>query len=332
MKTSILGCGRWASFLAWYCLRLGHSVKVYGRSGSARLQALETTLGNEYLELKGDISFTSDLSEALVFSDVVLVSIAAQQWSALSRQIEVVLQKKVACSAANENKIFVLCMKGLDAASGLRLTAVGTRAFQALPLTINLAVWLGPGHVQDFVAGKPNCMVIDSDDASCSHLLIERFNSGLIRFYLGQDLLGNEVGAAAKNVMGIAAGLLDGLALSPLKGALMARGAFEIAQLIQAMQGSPRSAYGLAHLGDYQATLFSPHSQNRLYGELFVTQAQQPSKLAEGVGTLAVLLKYGIDYAVELPICTAVDQVLHQQLDPLVCLQALLTRPTATEF
>ena len=93
------------------------------------------------------------------------------------------------------------------------------------------------------------------------------FSSSLIRFYYGEDLLGTEIGAAAKNVVGLAAGMLDGFGYGSLKGALMARGTRELSRLIEKMGGDKMTIYGLSHLGDYEATLFSPHSNNRRFGE-----------------------------------------------------------------
>ena len=93
---------------------------------------------------------------------------------------------------------------------------------------INVAVWVGPGHVQDFVKDIPNCMVMASADENFTRELVEIFKSPLIRFYYGADLIGIEIGAAAKNVVGIAAGMLDGLNFTSLKGALMARGTAEL--------------------------------------------------------------------------------------------------------
>ena len=78
---------------------------------------------------------------------------------------------------------------------------------------VKLAVWVGPGHVQDFSAGIPNCMVVDSDDPAVTESIVEGLSSDLIRLYKGGDLIGTEVGAAAKNVIGIAAGMLDGCRL-----------------------------------------------------------------------------------------------------------------------
>ncbi len=321
-KTTIIGCGRWASFLSWYCLRLGHQVMIYGRTGSARFQSLESTLQNEYLTLKGAVHFTSEVMEALKFSDTLLVSIEAQQWRSFCQVLKNTVQEHELAG-----KTFVLCMKGLDNASGLRLSEV----FEHVVGLQSVAVWLGPGHVQDFLSEKPNCMVMDSNDTLLTQQLVQRFDSDLIRFYLGNDLLGNEIGAAAKNVIGIAAGLLDGSGLTPLKGALMSRGAFEIASLIQAMGGAFHSAYGLAHLGDYQATLFSEHSHNRRFGEAFV-KGESFERLAEGVGTLEVLLRCGWTYKVDLPICEAVDLIINQQQDPQKVLCQLLARPVTVEF
>ena len=146
-------------------------------------------------------------------------------------------------------------MKGLEAATGKRLSTI---VKEELGEDTPVAVWLGPGHVQEFTAGVPNCMVLDSQDEALQEELITAFSSQLIRFYYGRDMIGNEIGGASKNVIGIAAGMLDGLGLSSLKGALMSRGTREIARLIKALGGNELSAYGLCHLGDYEATVFSP--------------------------------------------------------------------------
>ncbi|MDE7295891.1 MAG: glycerol-3-phosphate dehydrogenase, partial [Clostridia bacterium] len=128
-------------------------------------------------------------------------------------------------------------------------------------------------------------------------------------FYYGNDLLGTEIGAAAKNVMGIAAGILDVICV-PLKGPLMARGAREVARLIKAMGGNELSAYGLAHLGDYETTLFSPYSHNRTYGEM-LAKGERFEKLAEGVATSGAMRLLGKQYGVELPITEAVYNVCY---------------------
>ena len=174
-------------------------------------------------------------------------------------------------------------------------------------------------------------MVIDSANEEVKRRLVQSFSSDLIRFYYGGDMIGNEVGAAAKNVVGIAAGFLDGVEMSSLKGALMSRGTREVARLIKAMGGSELSAYGLCHLGDYEATVFSPYSHNRQFGEAFIRH-QDFHRLAEGFYTVEALMLLGRQYGVELPICRAVHDILYEHADPQATLQSLLRRGLRAEF
>ena len=197
-------------------------------------------------------------------------------------------------------------MKGIENGTGKRLSEILVESGVS---SDRIAVWVGPGHIQSFVQGVPNCMVIDSENESLKRELVDRFKSDLIRFYYGNDLLGTEIGAAAKNVMGIAAGILDVLCV-PLKGPLMSRGAREVARLIKAMGGNELSAYGLAHLGDYETTLFSPYSHNRMYGEM-LAKGQRFEKLAEGVATSGAMKLLGEKYGVDLPITKAVYAVCY---------------------
>jgi glycerol-3-phosphate dehydrogenase (NAD(P)+) len=219
-------------------------------------------------------------------------------------------------------------MKGIEISTGKRLSEI---VKESIGPAGSVAVWLGPGHVQEFYKGIPNCMVIDSTDEDTKELLVSSFSSDLIRFYYGNDLLGNEIGAAAKNVIGIAAGMLDGLQLTSLKGALMSRGTREIARLIKAMGGNELSAYGLCHLGDYEATVFSEFSHNRKYGELFV-KGEAYTDLAEGYYTVRALVELGERYQVELPICNAVYEMLYQNQNAQEALDKLFLRSIKKEF
>lgn len=131
--------------------------------------------------------------------------------------------------------------------------------------------------------------------------------------------------------MGIAAGMLDGIDCPGLKGALMARGAREVSRLIRAMGGNELTAYGLSHLGDYQATLFSEYSQNRLYGENFI-RGIQSAKLAEGVDTSKAMVKLSEDYDVELPISRSIYTMLFEGAEPRSVLSSMFDRKNKFEF
>ena len=319
MKISVMGCGRWGTFIAWYLDRIGHEVKLWGRDSSAHLKVLQDTRKNNYLELNKRVCITANIQEAVAHCEIMLISISSQNLRDFAHTLT---------SYPIDGKTIVLCMKGLENTTGLRLTQV---IDEVLGERVKTAVWVGPGHVQDFVADKPNCMVIDSDHSDLKIELVHAFASELIRFYYGTDLIGTEVGAATKNVIGIAAGILDGLNLTSLKGALMARGAREISRLIEAMGGNSMTAYGLAHLGDYEATLFSQNSHNRHYGEVLVTK-EPFLHLAEGAETSKALMNLKIKYGVELPISTGVFETIHYGKDPRQVISDLFLRSLKDEF
>lgn len=318
MKVTVIGNGRWGSFIAWYLDKIGHEVLLCGREGSKTMQQLLQTRSNGLLTLPDTIKLSENLQEALL-ANVIIISIPSQQLRSLMKQLK----------AENASgKLFVLCMKGIEIGTDKRLTQV---VAEEMGTDCRTAVWLGPGHVQEFTRGVPNCMVIDSANKADKELLVESFSSDLIRFYYGEDLIGNEIGAAAKNVVGIAAGMLDGFELTSLKGALMSRGTREYARLISALGGNQNSAYGLCHLGDYEATVFSQYSHNRMFGEKFV-KGEEYDKLAEGYYTVKALVEISKVTGEELPISEAVYNILYHGVSPKEALNKLFSRTLKNEF
>lgn len=316
-RVVVIGAGRWGSFLAWYANRLGHRVTLVGREGE-RFSEMMLSRTSGCVTLTEGVALTTDAACA-VEADFILIAVPAQKVSELAEQL---------AELKLHDKIIVLCMKGVEVATGRRLSQVVT---DAVDHSNHAVVWVGPGHPQEFLRGVPNCMVMDSESETAKQEAIRAFSSALIRFYYGRDLVGSEIGAAAKNVIGVAAGMLDGLGLSALKGALMSRGTREVAQLIVAMGGDAASAYGLCHLGDYEATLFSPHSQNRAFGEAFV-RGQPYARLAEGFATVKALRNLGKSHGVELPICQTVYRILYEGAEPRRSLDALFARRLRDEF
>lgn len=319
MNITLLGCGRWGSFIGWYLDKIGHQVTIWGLSDAPQFLELKNTRKNNMLTFRDSITFTDQLEEAVSSAEVIIISISAQ---ALRSFIP-----RVAAFDLREKKL-ILCMKGIEVSTGCRLTQI---VEEFVPSETKVGVWVGPGHPQDFSKGIPNCMVIDSRHDDLKHELITAFSSELIRFYVGNDLIGTEIGAAAKNTVGIAAGMLDGLNLSSLKGALMSRGTREIARLIKAMGGNELSAYGLCHLGDYEATLFSQYSHNRRFGEMLV-RGERFDLLAEGVDTTKALVYLGEKYQVDLPICNTVNSVIKGETTAKNGLSELFLRSIKTEF
>ena len=320
MNITILGPGRWGSFIAWYLDKNKHNVKLWGLPHSSAFQNFLITRKNDYVELPESINMTTNLEESLNHSEYIIISISSQALRDL--------MQKISTFKSYQNKKYILCMKGIEDTTGCRLSTI------LLDFNIpkeNIAVWVGPGHIQSFTAGVPSCMIIDSYNSDLSLFLVKSFKSDLIRFYQGTDIIGSEIGAAAKNVMGIAAGLLDGMNYSSLKGGLMARGTYEVAKLIKSCGGNELSAYGLCHLGDYEATLFSKFSHNRMFGETFA-KGEPFDKLAEGVATSSAMLKLAESVGIELPITKTVYDVIHGIIDKDQAIKQLFKRDNIKEF
>lgn len=317
MKSTVIGTGRWGSFIAWYLNYINFDVTLYGRN-SQRMDEFINNRKNDILTIPNSITITTDL-KVVEESEIIVIAISSQNLRELMQQIS---KYKI------NGKTVILCMKGIEISTGKRLTEI---VRESLDNSISVSVWLGPGHPQEYLKGIPNCMVIDGENIEKNKELVKILSSDLIRFYYGTDLIGNEIGAATKNIIGIAAGMLDGLGLSTLKGALMSRGTREISQLIKAMGGNELSAYGLSHLGDYEATVFSKYSHNRCFGEAYVL-GNKYDKLAEGYFTVKAILKLEKAYNVELPICNSVYEILYKKEEPRKQLEILFSRKLKDEF
>lgn len=318
MKVTVIGCGRWGSTITWYLDSIGNQVTLYGRRGSRHMDQFMKDRTNDFLRLPESIALTNDL-DCVRDAEVIVISVNSQGLQKVMDEL---------APYGLRDKIFILCMKGIEISTGRRLSQV---AGDNLDASNKIAVWLGPGHVQTLYHGVPTCMVIDSADEETKRFLVDTFSSDLIRFYYGTDLIGNEIGGAAKNVMGIAAGMLDGVGKTQMKGPLMSRGTYEVGKLIAAMGGAEMSAYSLCHLGDYEATLFSEHSHNRKFGELFV-RGEPFDKLAEGYYTADAMVRLADQYHVELPITRAVYDILYHGAAPEETLNKLFSRQIRREF
>jgi len=202
--------------------------------------------------------------------------------------------------------------KGLDPASGERLsTLVRGRS---------VAVLSGPNMAEEIAVGLPTAAVIASDDGFLAGQLQHAVNSTVFRAYVNQDVIGVELCAAAKNVIALAAGAVDGLDLGDnAKASLVTRGLAEMARLGEAAGARPETFAGLAGMGDLIVTCWSRHGRNRRAGELIAQGSTPDEALAaigqtvEGVATAPALLELSRRLNVELPITQGVCEVLSGQ-------------------
>ena len=170
IKVTVIGCGRWGSFLAWYADQLGHKVTVYGKSGEVTYEQLVMTRKNEYVAFPDSIELTNDLPRAVKSADVVIVSVPSQAFRSVMGDI------RGKCDISG--KYLVTCMKGIEISTGKRLSEV---ALEFGLENWQIAVWAGPGHVQEFTVGNPNCMLIDGNERATIELIVEYFKTPLIR-------------------------------------------------------------------------------------------------------------------------------------------------------
>jgi glycerol-3-phosphate dehydrogenase (NAD(P)+) len=199
--------------------------------------------------------------------------------------------------------------KGLDPATGARLSTL----VRGRPV----AVLSGPNMAEEVAAGLPGAAVVATEDAALGAQLQEALNSGVFRVYRGSDVVGVELCAAAKNVIALAAGAVDGLGLGDnAKAALVTRGLAEMARLGEACGAQPETFAGLAGMGDLVATCWHPSGRNRRAGELIAQGATadearaEIGQVVEGLTTAPVLRDLSRRLAIELPVTEGVCAVL----------------------
>ena len=319
-EISVIGSGRWGTFLAWYaanCCGM-ERVKIYSRPTSPDFIELKETRKNAYLSLSDNMFLYEKVSEVLD-NDFIIISIGSQHLRSLAKELN---------GYNVTGKTFLLAMKGLEEPNA---TLLSTVMREEIKQPIHIATLGGPGHVQDYMKKVPSCAVIDSDEEEVKDRVIKMLQSDLIRFYYGADFIGNQIGAALKNVIGIAAGILDGLEWYGLKGALMARAPVEVGRFIKHFGGNPMTAYGLSHLGDYEATLFSKHSHNRMFGEMFA-KGEGFGKLAEGYYTLKAVKNIADRENINMPICQALYKAVYEGADVKQIIRSMFDRDLKHEL
>ena len=199
--------------------------------------------------------------------------------------------------------------KGLDPATGDRLSTL----IRDRPV----AVLSGPNMAEEVAAGLPGATVIASEDDSLARRLQEAINSSTFRVYVNDDLIGIELCAAAKNVIALSAGAVDGLGLGDnAKAALITRGLVEMARLGEACGAQPETFSGLAGMGDLIVSCWHPSGRNRRAGELIARGASpeearvEIGHTVEGLTTAPVLRDLSHRLGIELPITEGVCAVL----------------------
>ncbi len=233
-------------------------------------------------------------------------------------------------------KSWIVCVsKGLEPKTHLRLSEVLS---QSLPPGTPIGVLSGPSHAEEVARKMPTTVVAASYDLALAEKIQSVFHADFFRVYTSPDLLGVELGASLKNVIAIAAGILDGLGLGDnTKAALMTRGLYEMTRLGVALGANPQTFAGLAGIGDLMVTCISRHSRNRLLGEKIgqgksLEQAlKEMTMVAEGMNTAKAALDLALTVGVEIPITQEVYNVMFEGKKPSDAVKSLLNRSPKPE-
>jgi glycerol-3-phosphate dehydrogenase (NAD(P)+) len=201
-----------------------------------------------------------------------------------------------------------------------------------------VAALSGPTIAAELARRLPAALVAASPDAALSSMVSATFSTQWMRIYQSPDIVGVELAGACKNVVAIAAGVVDGMGLGMnAKSALLARGLSEIARIGVALGGRMETFFGVAGAGDLATTCFAPEGRNRSFGERLARGETaeailaQMTSVVEGVPTSRALVRVARERGIELPICETVERMVFESLPPREALASLMSRATSVE-
>jgi glycerol-3-phosphate dehydrogenase (NAD(P)+) len=325
---AVLGAGSWGTALAVHLARLGHDVRLWGRDAVLVGRLADARENAEYLPgvaLHG-VAVTTSVEVAVGGATLVVVAVPSQGLRAVVHR---------AVGVAPLAVPFVSTTKGLEHGTLYRMSQViADEAGPGRPI----AVVSGPTFAAEVAAGLPTAVVVASSDAATACRVQQEFRGPSVRLYGTDDVVGVEIGGALKNVVAIAAGVVEALGLGHnAMAALITRGLVEISRLATAMGGRPDTLAGLSGLGDLVLTCTGQRSRNRQVGiELGRGRAldeilRGQRMVAEGLRTAQAALELGARHGVELPITAQMQAVIDGQRVPKAALAELMLRPQKSE-
>jgi glycerol-3-phosphate dehydrogenase (NAD(P)+) len=329
MNVAVIGAGGWGTALALVLAANDHTVTLWARELSTVMTMRETRSNPQYLpgvHIPETIHITHHPAD-IASAGLAVVAIPTQ----FIRSAFQIYQFDIS------DKIVVSVCKGIERGTLLRVSEIlHDVAGVGLPQFADLT---GPSHAEEVARALPTTVVAAAIDADVAKIVQKTFSRPTFRVYHTQDLIGAELGGSVKNVMAIAAGIVDGLGMGDnTKAALITRGLAEITRLGVAIGAQERTFSGLSGLGDLIVTCASRHSRNRAVGEkigkgMTLAEIMQHShQVAEGVSSTESVRALARKHNVEMPIVEKVYETLFEQKNPRVAMQELMTREHKAEI
>jgi glycerol-3-phosphate dehydrogenase (NAD(P)+) len=328
MNIAVLGAGGWGTALACLAAENGHRVVLWARHQHVADSINSSRENLDYLPgVRIPTGVEADVDTAAVSAaDMVISAIPTQYVRAVLQSYRFPLRGKLIVNAA----------KGIERGTHLRISQV-FRDVLGTP-SDEYAVLSGPSHAEEVARGVPTTVVVASTSETAAEIVQRAMSTPTFRIYRSLDVVGVELGGALKNVIAIAAGIVDGLAMGDnTKAALVTRGLAEISRLGTELGANPLTFSGLSGLGDLFVTCTSRYSRNRLVGERIGRGESldeilaSMTMVAEGIATTISALELASDYGIEMPIAEQVYCILFEGKDPRAAITELMTRQMKRE-
>ncbi len=328
MKVSVIGAGGWGTTLAVLLYEKGNEVMLWEYFPDYARVLTETRENIKFLKgikIPEKIDITIDLQRCVEQAETVVMAVPSHALRQTLEKIQGFDYKK---------KFFISCIKGIEQKSLMRMSQV----MKDVLGKVKFAVISGPSHAEEVSRKIPTAVVAASEKLSMAARAQELFYTDDLRVYTNRDVAGVELGGSVKNVIAIAAGILDGLgAGANTKAALITRGLAEMKRLGKALGAKETTFFGLSGLGDLVVTCESRFSRNRAVGE----QLGKGKKLkeilagmdmvAEGVKTTESVYMMAEKHKVEMPITRETYEVLYKDKPAKQSIRDLMTRKLKSE-
>ncbi|MGH7377667.1 MAG: NAD(P)H-dependent glycerol-3-phosphate dehydrogenase [Candidatus Methylomirabilales bacterium] len=328
---AVLGAGAWGTALACLLSSRDHPTVLWARRpevAKALLEDRENRADLPAVPLPQALRVTADIREAAGGAGLVLFAVPAQHLRAIAAQV---------APSLSQPPLTVSAAKGLEVATGSRMTEVLAATLPA-GCAGRIAALSGPTFAAEVGRGLPAAAVVAAADAAVGGAVQRALSGPTFRLYVTTDVLGVELAGAVKNVVAIAAGVADGLALgASARASLITRGLAEMSRLGRALGARPETFAGLAGVGDLILTCSSDLSRNRTVGLELGRGRGLPEILAgrntvaEGVETARAVKAVAARLGVETPICAQVHAILFEGRPPREALTLLMTRELKVE-
>jgi glycerol-3-phosphate dehydrogenase (NAD(P)+) len=331
VNVSVIGAGAWGTTLA-SLLVARNAVRLWAREPEVVASIQQTHQNRLFLDgvpLADGLVVTNQLDEALDGADIVIVAVPSQ-----------FVRTTIAAAEpfVSNRSVIVSVTKGIELETRLRPTQVLADVLVGHD-PAKIGVLSGPNLAREISVGYPAATCVAFGEATQALAVQALFAGDILRVYTSDDVVGCEIGGAAKNVIAIAAGFADGLGYGTnTKAALITRGLAELTRLGVALGGRPLTFLGLAGNGDLIATCSSPLSRNRRFGEELAKggsvaeMIEATHTVAEGVDTAPALLALARDVGVDMPLSATVDAVLRGELKGGDVVAALMSRKPQVEL